>query len=147
MALNGDMVPETTKLLTPKQARYMTEVAERARAALSRFAGYEVGYDATGLQFLDEWVDRHLRQNPHPSQETYLLWVSFLGEVFRRRHEGEWVMQEGGEKGELAVVCPKEDGSLYTVDVSGQVSRRIVQGIAASLSLFYLTTAIEFRAV
>jgi len=141
------MAPQAKKFLTPRQARYMTEMAEQSRVALSRFVGYDVGYDATGLQLLDEWIDRRLRQHPDPSQEMYLLWVSFLGEVFRRRHQGEWAMYGGGEKRELAVICPMEDGDLYTVDVSSQVSHRIVRGMAASLSFFYLTPAIELRAV
>lgn len=141
------MAPEANEFLTPQRARHMAEIAERSRAALSRFVGYEVDYDATGLQLLDEWIDRRLRQHPNPSQETYLLWVSFLGEVFRRRHQGEWAMRRSGKKEELAVVCPLEDGRLYTVDVSRQVTRRIVHGMAASLVFFYLTTAIELRSV
>jgi len=134
------------KFLIPERARYLTETAEQARAGLSRFVGYEVDYDVTALQLLDEWIDRHLRQFPNPSPGMRLLWVGFLGEMFRRRHRGEWIIQER-EKGKgLAVLCPTESGGLYTVDVSGQIDRRIDHGISASLVYFYTITCIELKA-
>lgn len=136
------MMTESARFLTPDQARYLVEVAEKARAGLSRFVGYEVVYDATTLQLLDEWIDRHLRQFPNPSRTMRLLWVSFLGEVFRRRHDGEWVLQE--YEG-LGVLCATERGSLHTVDVSGQVGRRIAHGMPASLAWFYIVTSIELK--
>ena len=138
---------ESVGCLTSDQARYLVEVAEEARMGLSHFVGYEVDYDSTALLLLDEWIDRHLHHSPNPSQATYLLWTSFLGEVFRHRHAGKWIMQErDGKKGGLAVICLTEDGGLYTVDVSDLVSHRIIYGMSASLSLFYVTTAIELKA-
>lgn len=137
---------ETVQFLSPEQTRYLAEMAERARAGLSRFAGYEVAYDSTALQLLDEWIDRHLRQFPNPSRAMRLLWVSFLGEMFRRRHGGEWIVQGRDEGGGLAVLCPTESGGLYTVDVSGQVGHRIVQGMSAPLTYFYAITRIELKA-
>jgi len=137
---------EAVRFLPPKQARYLAEMAERARAGLSRFVGYEVAYDPTALQLLDEWIDRHLRQFPNPSQGMRLLWVSFLGELFRRRHRGEWIIQGRDKGGVLAVLCPMESGGLYTVDVSGQVGRRIAHGMSASLAYFYTIISIELRA-
>lgn len=133
------------EFLTLEQIRQMVEMAEQAREALGNYVGYEVAYDSTALQLLDEWIDRHVRQFSQPSQKMRLLWASFLGEVFRRRHWGEWVIQEyeGGER--LAVLCPREDGGRYMVDVSGQVNRRIAQGISASLTYFYAVTSIELR--
>lgn len=137
---------KTVKFLSPEQIRYLAETAEQARTAVSHFAGYEVGYDAVALQLLDEWIDRHLRQFPRPSPRIRLLWVSFLGEMFRRRHGGEWVIAEGGErKGELAVLCPGEGCGVREVDVSGQVGRRITEGISASLAYFYAMTSIELK--
>jgi hypothetical protein len=136
---------DSVRFLAPEQIRYLAETAERARAALSRFVGYEVFYDATALQLLDEWIDRHLRQFPNPSQGMCLLWASFLGEMFRRHHGGEWVVQ-GGDKSGVAVLCPTEGGGVYTVDVSGQVSRRVAQGMSASLAYYYTMTSIELRA-
>jgi len=140
------MMAKAVKFLLPEQARYLAEMAERARAGLSRFVGYEVDYDATALQLLDEWIDRHLRQFPNPSQGMRLLWISFLGEMFRRRHKGEWIVQERGKGGGLAVLCPMESGGLYTVDVSSQIGRRIAHGMSASLAYFYTITCIELKA-
>ena len=122
-------------------------MAELAREGLSRFAGYEVtAYDATAVQLMDEWIDRYLRQVPNPSRETRLLWISFLGEVFRRRCGGEWVIRERGEGGELAVLCPAENGNPQVVDVAGQVGRRISHGPSASLALSYTATCIRLKA-
>jgi hypothetical protein len=138
------MMGESVEFLTPDRARYLVEVAEEARANLSRLVGYEVVYDSVALQLLDEWIDRHVRQSPHPSQATRLLWASFLGEMFRRRHEGEWILL--GRDQRLAVLCPTEGGDPYTVDVSGQVGRRITEGMSASLALFYVTVSVELKA-
>jgi hypothetical protein len=134
------------KLLTPEQIRNLVEMAEQARAALSQYVGYEVAYDSIGMQLLDEWIDRHLRQFTHPSQKMRLLWISFLGEVFRRHHGGEWILQERDKGGELALLCPREGGGLYTVNVSDQVGRRIAHGMSSSLAYFYIVTSIELKA-
>ncbi|MDY6877022.1 MAG: hypothetical protein SWK90_12575 [Chloroflexota bacterium] len=137
---------KAVRSLAPEQAHYLAEMAERARAGLSRFVGYEVDYNATALQLLDEWIDRHLRQLPNPSPGMCSLWIGFLGEMFRRHHRGEWVFQEQDKGKGLAVLCPTESGGLYTVDVSGQISRRIAHGISASLVYFYTVTCIELKA-
>lgn len=139
------MMAEAVEFLIPERTRYLAETAERARAGLSRFVGYEVDYDAIALQLLDEWIDRHLQQFPNPSPGMCLLWISFLGEMFRRHHWGEWIAQDGERKG-LAVLCPTESGGLYTVDVSGQIDRRVAHGISASLVYFYTITCIELQA-
>ncbi len=133
------------EFLTLEQIRQMVEMAEQAREALGDYAGYEVTYDSIALQLLDEWIDSHLRQFSRPSKKMRLLWISFLGELFRRRHWGEWVIQEHYANGGLAVLCPKVDGGRYAVDISGQVSRRITQGISASLTYFYAITSIKLR--
>jgi hypothetical protein len=135
----------SVKFLAPEQIRYLAETAERARAALSRFVGYEIFYDVAALQLLDEWIDRHLRQFPNPSHGMRLLWASFLGEMFRRHHGGEWIVQ-GGDKREVAVLCPTEGGGVHVVDVSSQVNRRVVEGMSASLVYFYTMTSIELKA-
>ena len=137
------MMEETMSFLSPDQARYLVEVAEEARVGLSRFVGHEVAYDPIALQLLDEWIERHVRQSSSPSQSTRLLWVSLLGEIFRRRHEGEWILWGPAQR--LAVLCPTEGGTPYTVDVSGQVGRRIAEGMSASLALFYATTSVELK--
>jgi hypothetical protein len=140
------MMEQSVRFLTPEQIRSLAEMAEQARAALSRFVGYEAAYDPTALQLLDEWIDRHLRQFPNPSQGTRLLWVSFLGEMFRRRHGGEWAIQGSDKREILTVLCPAKGGGVHTVDVSGDVGRRIAQGMSASLAYVYTITSIELSA-
>jgi hypothetical protein len=130
--------------LGAEQIRQMVEMAEQARGALSCYVGYEVAYNTTGVQLLDEWVDRHVRQFAEPSEKVYLLWVSFLGEMFRRHHGGEWVVR--GKGGPLGVLCPTGDGGQHVVDVAGQVRRRIARGMSASLTYFYTMTSIDLRA-
>jgi hypothetical protein len=121
-------------------------MAEQARTALSQYVGYEVTYDSVGMQLLDEWIDRHLKQFQRPSQKMRLLWVSFLGEMFRRHHNGEWVLQERDGGGDLVLLCSREGGDLHPVNVSGQVSQRIAHGMSASLAYFYAVTSIELKA-
>jgi len=133
------------EFLTLEQIRQMVEMAEQARDALGDYVGYDVAYDSTALQLLDEWIERHLRQFPQPSAKMRLLWVSFLGEVFRRRHWGEWAILGREAGGGLAVLCPREGGGRHTVDISSQVNRRITQGMSASLAYFYVVTSIELR--
>jgi len=88
-----------------------------------------------------------LRQFPEPSQRIRLLWVSFLGEMFRRHHGGEWALrgQSNKERG-LVVLCPTESSGVYTADVSGQVGRRIAKGMPASLAYYFAITSIELKA-
>lgn len=132
------------QFLNAEQARFLVEVAEQARARLSRFAGQDVAYDATALQLLDEWIDHTLKQSPHPSQEMQTLWLAFLGEAFRRRFEGEWVIQQ--DRGRvLAILCPTADGGLRTIEVAQQVRRRIREGFSASLAMFYLSESILLK--
>jgi hypothetical protein len=137
---------ESFKFLSPEQIRYLAEMAEQARAALSRFAGYEVFYDAISLQLLDEWIDRHLRQFPEPSQRIRLLWASFLGEMFRRHHGGEWALRGQSKDGGLILLCPTESSGVYTADVSGQIGRRVAEGMSASLAYYFAITSIELKA-
>ena len=50
------MMEKSVRFLSPEQIRSLVEMAEQAQAALSRFVGYEVAYDSTALQLLDEWM-------------------------------------------------------------------------------------------
>ncbi len=120
------------KVLSSKQSEELGQIAEQGRKGLSSFVGQTVAYDATAMQYLDEWIDRHLKQFSEPSQKMRLLWTSFLGEMFRRHHDGRWVMQGG----KLAIACPTSDGA-HIVEVGDQVDRRIEEGMAESLSYFY----------
>ena len=124
----------------------MAEMAERAQAGLSRFAGYDVAYDATMVQLLDEWISHHMQQFPRPSQKMRLYWTSLLGEVFRRRHEGEWIIQEQDDgTRKLGLLCPVASGGFHVVRISDQIARRIANGMAASLAYFYAAKSIELR--
>ncbi|MGQ9466057.1 MAG: hypothetical protein ACUVSG_00225 [Anaerolineae bacterium] len=128
------------QLLSPDRVRQLVELAEQARRQLERFAGQPVQYDATALQLLDEWIER----TPSPPRSLQILWVAFIGEVFRRRYNGEWAIHRS-DGGQLTVVCPTERGMLHPVDVAAQVSRRIAGGIAESLALYYVRQAILLR--
>ncbi len=134
------MMDSSLQLLNPDRARQLVELAEQARRQLERFADQPVQYDATALQLLDEWIER----TPSPTKPLQILWTAFLGEVFRRRHHGEWAIYQG-DGGQLTVVCPTERGRLYPVDVAAQVSRRIASGIAESLALYYVRQSILLR--
>ena len=93
------MAAEPVRLLSFQQARMMADMAEQAQAGRNRLACNEVAEDATLLQLLDEWADHHMQKFPDPSRKMRLTWVSFPGEMFCRRHGGEWVIQEPNEEG------------------------------------------------
>lgn len=135
------MTADQVQLLTPEKTRHLIEMAERARAYLSQLSGQELSYDATALQQLDEWIERVRRGTPAPPSELRVLWVVLLGEVFRRRHNGEWATIKR-DKEHLAVLCPTEGGQLHAVEVAQQVHRRIVNGFTDSLAFFYLQQSV-----
>jgi hypothetical protein len=70
-----------------------------------------------------------------------VLWVSLLGEMFRRRHDGWWALSDGA----LIVVCPTDGGERCPVRVKDQVDRRIASGMSESLAYFYDVTRIELK--
>lgn len=134
------MTDPSLELLSPDRARQMVELAEQARRQLEQFAGGPVRYDGTGLQLLDEWIER----TPAPTGAIQVLWIAFLGEVFRRRHNGAWAVYQDDSR-QLAVLCPTERGTIHPVEVAAQVSRRITNGMADSLALFYVQQSILLR--
>ncbi len=137
---------ESYEVLGHDQVRYLEETAEKARESLSRFAGHDVGYSSGAVELLDEWIERHLEQSSEPSAGLRLTWTSFLGEVVRRRFGGRWILQRAYDDRSLAVQCESDRGQPYTVDVSGQIGRRIREGMAASLTYFYAATGIRLKA-
>ncbi len=139
------MADRPIRLLSKAQSEQLHNLAERARLSLSQFSGIEVNYDVIGLQMLDEWIDRHMRQFPVPGKEMMTLWSAFLGEVFIRRLNGAWVIgqMKGGRR--LGVLCPRPERGMVFVDVMGQVRKRIKEGMEASLAFFYTTKAIEIK--
>lgn len=141
------MVKETLQFLPPTQARQLTELADRARLGLSRFTSTKVEFDAIGLQLLDEWIDRHLRQFPEPSRDIITVWGAFLGEVFRRRFHGEWAIDNSQRKPRLGVICPREQRGLLFVDVMDQIQRRIKNDMQDSLAFYYAEKGVEIREV
>ncbi|MGD1996033.1 MAG: hypothetical protein PVH62_04590 [Anaerolineae bacterium] len=137
--IKGDM-----RFVSAERARRLVEIAEQAKAQLSRLAGHDVAYDATALQLLDEWIERMAQRTPDPQRELRVLWIAFLGETFRRRHNGEWAVQER-DGGTLVVLCPAEAGGLHAVEVAAQVQRRIANGFVDSLALFYAQESIVLK--
>ncbi len=133
------------QLLPTPQARQLADLAERARLGLSRFAETEVEYNVVGLQLLDEWIDRHLKQFPRPSQEIIMAWGTFLGETFRRRFGGEWGLNTTGNKPRLGIIAPKGDTEVLFVDVMDQIQRRIKDGMNESLAFYYTLKGVEIR--
>jgi hypothetical protein len=134
-------VGESLTLLSRERVRDLAALAQQARSDLSRFSGREVGSSADILQILDEWIDDYLEERPSPPPPVRLLWTSLLGEIFRRRHEGWWALQDG----KLVTVCRTEGGDWHLVRVRDQIDRRIKAGMAESLTYFYNTTRIELR--
>lgn len=133
------------QFIPPKQSHQLTELAERARMSLSRFAGLDVEYNAIGLQMLDEWIDRHLKQFPKPSNEIIMVWGAFLGETFRRRFNGEWGINTSSRKPRLGVICPRESTGLLFIDVMDQMQRRIRNGMSESLAFYYTIRGVEIK--
>ncbi|NLE43401.1 MAG: hypothetical protein GX620_01665 [Chloroflexi bacterium] len=140
------MNPGSIELLPAERARQLTELAEKARDYLTRLARSDVSYDATGVQLLDEWIERYLQFASDPPTNTRLAWTAFLGEVLRRRFGCEWALQEDGT-GHRSVILVYSVGvsDQKSIDISAQIGKRITDGIAASAACFYLATAIELR--
>lgn len=129
------------RFLSREQTRDLIVLAERARQRLSALAGHEVVYGVEAMQLLDEWIDDCLEHSPDPPPEVRLLWISLLGEMFRRRHDAWWALR----KSALVIVCPIGEDERRLVEVSDQVDRRIASGMADSLSYFYDVTRIELK--
>lgn len=127
--------------LSKQQASDLVAMAERARRDLSRFSGQEVTFGAGLVQLLDEWIEDYLEVAPNPSVSIRLLWTSLLGEMFRRRHQGWWVLRDG----RLVIVCPTDREGWHLVPVRAQVDRRIDCGMSESLTYFYNATRIELK--
>lgn len=123
----------------------MQELAKRARMSLKRFANNDIAYDAVGLQLLDEWIDRHVRQFPRPNQRIQMIWGAFLGEVFRERFNGAWALDKSQRKPRLGVLCPREPEGLLFIPVMEQVQNRIQEGMQASLAFYYTMKGIELK--
>ncbi|MGC9399086.1 MAG: hypothetical protein ACP5HM_08110 [Anaerolineae bacterium] len=127
------------------QVEQMELLAAQAQKSLSRFAGIEVQYNATALQLLDEWIERHLRQFSTPDKRLMMIWGAFLGEVFRRRFSGDWAIEKVQHKSRLGVLCPRDNAGLLFIPVMDQVHRRLKEGLQASLVLYYTMKGFEIR--
>ena len=139
------MPKRTVQFIPPHQSKQLTELADRARLSLSRYAGIGVEYNAVGLQTLDEWIERHIRQFPSPSTEIRTVWGAFLGETFRRRHGGQWGVENTSKRPRLGIVCRRGDQDLLFVDVMDQVGRRIHDGMNESLAFYYTIKGVEIK--
>ncbi|MBN1487291.1 MAG: hypothetical protein JW981_06575 [Anaerolineae bacterium] len=141
------MSKEKVQLLPQKQAQQLQDLSERARLNLARYAGVEVEYNAVGVQMLDEWIDRHLRQFPTPSGQIVTVWAAFLGEVFRQRFNGRWITQVTPDgKSHLGVACPKGPKNYVFINVMDQIQKRIHDGMQESLAFYYTLTGMEIKA-
>jgi len=129
------------RFLSRHQARDLVALAERARQGLSQFAGHEASYNPEAVQLLDEWIHHTLQRWGEPPDGARLLWASLMGEMFRRRNEGWWALQDG----ELVIVCPTSGGEQRVVAVQTEVDRRIASGMSESLTYFYNITCIELK--
>jgi hypothetical protein len=139
------MPKRTVHFIPPPQSRQLTELADRARLSLARYAGIGVEYNAVGLQTLDEWIERHIRQFPAPSSEIRTIWGAFLGETFRRRHGGQWGIENTSKRPRLGIVCQHGDEDLMFIDVMDQVARRIHRGMNESLAFYYTIKGVELK--
>jgi hypothetical protein len=141
------MAKRSIQFIPPERAGQLTQLADRAKVSLSRYAGIEVDYNAVGLQTLDEWIDRHLRQFPEPSAEIRTVWAAFLGETFRHRFEGQWSVDHSGRRPRLGIVCSTNgDGTnLVFIDIVDQVARRVRNGMNESLAFYYTIKGVEIK--
>lgn len=133
------------QFIPPQRSRQLTELADRARVSLSRYAGIDVEYNAVGLQTLDEWIERHVQQFPNPSTEMRTVWGAFLGETFRRRHNGQWGIESHDGGARLGIICPMGGQDLMFIDVMDQVLRRIHHGMNESLAFYYTIKGVELK--
>ena len=141
------MTKQSIRFIPPQQSRQLTEFAERARLSLERFARAEVDFDAIGLQMLDEWIDRHLKQFPNPSAQIKMIWGAFLGETFRRRYNGQWAASQTDTKAYLGVLCPKSDMGLIYIDIVNQIDRRLKNGMSESLAYYYTIKGVDIKSL
>lgn len=129
--------------LSQQQAWDIVTLAEQARQALGRFSSQDVTFSVGTVQLLDEWIDNYVEEATDPPLHIRLLWTAFLGEMFRRRHDGWWALRDG----KLVVVCPTDSGDRRVVAVREQVDRRIASGMSESLTYFYNMIRIELKLV
>jgi hypothetical protein len=139
------MAKRAIEFISPQRSQQLTDLADRAKLSLTRFAGMDIGYDAVGLQTLDEWIESHLHQFPQPSQKMQTIWSAFLGEAFRRRYQGQWGIDRSRDRARLGVICPRSGDDPLFVDVCDQVVRRVRDGISESLAFYYTMKGIEIK--
>lgn len=140
------MANRSVHFLPKQQVQQMEALSERARLSLARFARVNVTYNAIGLQLLDEWIDRHIRQFPTLDKRILTIWGAFLGEVFRQRFNGDWAVEKHGQGTRLGILCPRDnDGGLLFIPVMERVHERVEDGIQASLALYYTNKGIEIK--
>jgi hypothetical protein len=141
------MEKKLLQFIPPMHSQELTDFAERARISLERYSQTQVTFDAIGLQMLDEWIDRHLMQFPHPSPEIKMIWGAFLGETFRRRYNGQWAVSKSGSKTCLGVICPKPDAGFVYVDIMTQLDTRLKFGISQSLAYYYTIKGVDIKSI
>jgi hypothetical protein len=135
----------SVQFIPSQQSKQLIDFAERARLSLERYSRTDVEFDAIGLQMLDEWIERHLRQFPHPSSQIKMVWGAFLGETIRRRFNGQWAIHKLEKNTYLGILCPKASAGLIYIDVIHQMDLRLKKGMSQSLAYYYTIKGVEIN--
>ncbi len=132
----------STQFISPQKSRQLSDLADRAKISLSRYAGIDVEYNAIGLQLLDEWIERHSnRSESHRARSGSS--GCFPREAFRRRYQGQWGTDRTGPNERLGIICPRNDQAPVFIDVMDQIAHRIREGMEESLAFYYTIKGIE----
>ena len=112
----------------PDAPRQFAASAARHIAVAKRTFGIGFGYDMASVKKLDDFIDA---LGPPIDLEGLVVVIgSYLGEVFRRIHNGQWVWTPG--LSEWAVVFPNGVG----IFPFSRVAKRLTEGRLESVSYF-----------
>ena len=131
----------------------MLSYAEQAVAA-ARQQQIELDYSEESLQLVETILDR--LHPPHAggpaagaaptdadTEDLCKMWGGYLGEVVRRRWGGEWALETYPGGNVLTVALSTPGGTVFP---SLKIYRRLSQGAAENVWLFYCMMRDRFRA-
>lgn len=115
--------------------RVAANVLEAQRFSRKHFV-LELNFSEASVHDIEEQVDTvsyTIRGGNSPENIEMLsrAWGSYLGEIIRRKHGGEWVALGEGEQERLALRTPQ--GDLFPLE---QVRRRLTEGASANLEQY-----------